>query len=119
MRARAVSDPLTSTTTMRYLFRFLLLAFALVQGAHGQATAADKPQTILGPGDVIRVTVYQNPDLTTEARISELGQINFPLIGSVNVGNATVSAAEQRIAKMLRDGNFVLRPQVTVNVLQI
>ena len=103
---------------MRYLFRFLLLAFALVQGAHGQA-AADKPQTILGPGDVIRVTVYQNPDLTTEARISELGQINFPLIGNVNVGNGTVSAAEQRIAKMLRDGNFVLRPQVTVNVLQI
>jgi len=103
---------------MRYLFRFLLLAFALVQGAHGQA-AADKPQTILGPGDVIRVTVYQNPDLTTEARISELGQINFPLIGNVNVGNGTVNAAEQRIAKMLRDGNFVLRPQVTVNVLQI
>jgi polysaccharide export outer membrane protein len=115
---RAAPDPYTSTTTMRTLFRFLLLALALVQFAHGQP-AADKPQTILGPGDVIRVTVYQNPDLTTEARISELGQINFPLIGNVNVGNATVSAAEQRIAKMLRDGNFVLRPQVTVNVLQI
>ena len=103
---------------MRFLLRFLLLALAFVQGASAQ-TAPDKPQSILGVGDVIRISVYQNPDLGTEARISELGQINFPLIGNVAIGGATVGVAEQKIAKALRDGGFVLKPQVTIQLLQI
>jgi polysaccharide biosynthesis/export protein len=103
---------------MRFLLRFLLLALVLMQGAYAQAPA-DQPQSVLGVGDVIRISVYQNPDLSTEARISELGQINFPLIGNVTIGGATVSAAEQKIAKALRDGGFVLKPQVTIQVTQI
>ena len=103
---------------MRFLLRFLLLALVLAQGAYAQAPA-DQPQSVLGVGDVIRISVYQNPDLATEARISELGQINFPLIGNVTVGGSTVSAAEQKIAKALRDGGFVLKPQVTIQVTLI
>ncbi len=104
---------------MRHLLQFLLLSMACFQGVFAQGAAADKPQTILGVGDVVRISVYQNPDLTTEARISELGQVNFPLIGNVAVGGSTVGAAEQKIAKALRDGGFVLRPQVTIQIAQI
>ena len=103
---------------MRFLFQFLLLALAFAQGASAQSSA-DKPQSILGVGDVIKISVYQNPDLGTEARISELGQINFPLIGNVAIGGATVGVAEQKIAKALRDGGFVLKPQVTIQLLQV
>ena len=74
---------------------------------------------MLGVGDIVKITVYQNPDLSVEARISELGQINFPLIGTVAVGGLTVPAAEQKIEKMLRDGGFVLKPQVTIQTVQI
>lgn len=73
----------------------------------------------LGPGDVVRITVYQNPDLTVEARITEGGSLSFPLLGSVNLGGRTVGAAEQLIADGLRNGNFVRQPQVTVTVLQV
>ncbi|HKX43886.1 MAG TPA: polysaccharide export protein EpsE, partial [Burkholderiaceae bacterium] len=74
-------------------------------------------ESILGPGDVVRITVFQNPDLTVDnGRISEAGTLNFPLVGSVTLGGLTVAAAEQRIAKALRDGGFVLRPQVTIQV---
>jgi polysaccharide export outer membrane protein len=59
------------------------------------------------------------PDLATEARVSELGQINFPLIGVVSVGGLTVSLAEKRIEKSLRDGGFVLKPQVTIQTVAI
>ena len=106
---------------MRYLLQCLLVLMTFVQGVSAQPAqpAADKPQTVLGVGDVVRISVYQNPDLTTEARISELGQINFPLIGNVAVGGSTVNVAEQRIAKALRDGGFVLRPQVSIQVVQI
>ena len=37
----------------------------------------------LGMGDMVRVTVFRNPDLTTEARVSERGTILFPMIGEV------------------------------------
>jgi len=68
---------------------------------------------------MIKVSVYQNADLTLETRISELGQISFPLIGTVTVGGLSVPAAEQKIAKALRDGGFVLKPQVNVSLLQV
>lgn len=112
---------------MGYLFRIVLLALTLYSSAFAQSSPAasaklevPKPEAILGVGDNIRISVYQNPDLTVEsARISELGQVNFPLIGSVKLGGETVNAGEQKIAKMLRDGGFVLRPQVTIQVGQI
>jgi len=112
---------------MRYFIQILLFAAAACSSAFAQTSpaasasaAGTRPEAILGVGDTLRVTVYQNPDLTVDgARISENGQINFPLIGSVAIGGLTVSAAEQKIAKLLRDGGFVLRPQVTIQVAQI
>jgi polysaccharide export outer membrane protein len=73
----------------------------------------------LGMGDSIRIVVFQNPDLTLETRISEAGTITYPLIGSVQLGGLTVAAAEQHIAKALKDGDFVQQPQVNITVLQV
>jgi len=73
----------------------------------------------LGPGDSIRIQVFQNPDLTLETRVSESGFITYPLIGAVKIGGMAVSQSEARIAKLLEDGGFVIKPQVTVYVLQI
>ena len=112
---------------MGNLFRTVLLALTLCSSAFAQTSPAasaklevPKPEAILGVGDIIRISVYQNPDLTVEsARISEVGLVNFPLIGSVKLGGETIAASEQKIAKLLRDGGFVLRPQVTILVGQI
>ena len=111
---------------MRNFLRYLLLTLTLCSSAFAQtspsasAASAPKPEAVLGVGDIVKITVYQNPDLTVDgARISENGQINFPLIGSVAISGLTVPAAEAKIAKALRDGGFVLRPQVTIQVGQI
>jgi polysaccharide export outer membrane protein len=99
----------------------LLRSFVLVLFTTGIvfAQVAPRSEPTLGIGDIVKISVYQNPDLSVEARVSELGQINFPLIGTVAVGGLTVSAAEQKIEKMLRDGGFVLKPQVTIQTVQI
>ncbi|MFG6443440.1 polysaccharide export protein EpsE [Roseateles sp. LKC17W] len=104
----------------------LLLAAALglgALGAHAQATApaaATAPAEYrLGAGDVIRVVVYQNPDLTLETRVSESGVISFPLVGHVRVGGRSVSSAERLIADGLMSGNYVKQPQVTLTLLQV
>lgn len=73
---------------------------------------------VLGAGDVVKITVFQNPDMTTEARISEEGKITFPLIGQVEIGGVTPAAAEARIAGRLNSGGFVLNPQVNMVVSQ-
>src|SRR5881392_2778129 len=93
----------------------VLLTF-LSLSAHAQATG---PEYKLGSGDTLRVTVFQNPDLTLETRVTEAGVISYPLLGSVRVGRLTVSQAEQAIADGLRKGNFVKQPQVSIAVMQV
>jgi polysaccharide export outer membrane protein len=69
---------------------------------------------LLSPGDILKITVFKNPDLTVDARVSETGAIGYPLIGSVPLSGLTLPAAERKIAQMLRDGGFVLNPQVNI-----
>jgi polysaccharide biosynthesis/export protein len=80
--------------------------------------AAPSPE-LLGDGDSVRVTVFQNPDLTTEARISERGSISFPLIGEVVIAGLTPEGAAARIADRLTRGKFVINPQVSLSLQQL
>lgn len=73
----------------------------------------------LGPGDAIGVQVYQSPDLTVDARVSESGVISYPLVGSVQLGGLTISEAEKKIADALRTGGFVKVPQVNIVLRQV
>ncbi len=105
---------------MKFIRFFSASLFALVLCSVAWAQPAPSvAEHLLGAGDVIRINVYQNPDLTLETRLSEQGQITFPLIGAVSLGGASVSAAQERIAKLLRDGGFVLKPQVSLQVVQV
>ena len=93
--------------------------FAAQVGGGGAPPAAAAAEYRLGAGDLVRVTVYQNPDLSLETRIGEAGNTSFPLLGSVKIGGLVVSAAERLIADGLRNGGFVKQPQVSVLVLQV
>jgi polysaccharide biosynthesis/export protein len=73
----------------------------------------------LGPGDAIGVQVYQSPDLSVDARVSESGVISYPLVGSVQIGGLTISEAEKKIADALRVGRFVKVPQVNIVLRQV
>jgi polysaccharide export outer membrane protein len=93
----------------------LILLAALALNVHAQDRQADY---LLAPGDIIRVTVFQNPDLTVETRVTENGTISYPLIGSVRVGGMTLPAAEQALAGALKTGGFLREPQVNIALLQ-
>lgn len=88
-------------------------------GSAPAANVATTPEYRLGAGDVVRIMVYQNPDLTLETRVSETGVVSFPLLGNIRIGGLGVSAAEKLIADGLRNGNFVKHPQVTLTLLQV
>ncbi len=82
------------------------------------ADATAVPEYKLGPGDVIRITVYQNQDLSMETRLSDGGVISYPLLGAVRLGGLSVGDAEKRLAQGLQQGDFVKSPQVTVVLMQ-
>jgi len=72
---------------------------------------------LLGGGDTVNITVFQQPDLSTEARISQDdGTITFPLIGEVTIAGLTPETAARKIAKLLKDGGFIKRPEVALTV---
>jgi len=102
---------------MSFLVRLAVLFFCAATVALAQVPPRAEP--VLGVGDVVKITVYQTPDLAVEARVSELGQINFPPVGVVTIGGLSVSQAQALIEKRLRDGGFVLKPQVTIQTTQI
>jgi len=102
----------------RIVSSWLVALATVAMLAHAEPVRADSGD-ILGPGDSIKVTVFQNPDLTTEARISPQGTISMPLIGQVDLTGLTPGDAVARIAKHLKDGQFLIDPQVTVTVLQV
>ena len=81
--------------------------------------AAEKTDYRLAASDLIRVTVFQNPELTLETRISESGSITYPLIGQVQIGGLSTSEAERLIANRLQSGNFVKKPQVNITLVEI
>ena len=106
---------------MPNLFRSALALVLTVCAAvaSAQTGTAAAPEYKLGPGDAIKVQVYQNPDLTVEARVSESGSISYPLIGSVPVGGMTINAAERRIEQALKTKDILKQPQVNIVLLQV
>jgi polysaccharide export outer membrane protein len=90
---------------------FLMMCMGLAP-----AVGADLP---LGSGDVLKVSVYGNPDLALETRVSEDGNISFPLVGQVAVGGLPAAAAEKKIAALLDAGGYVKQPQVNIIVTTV
>jgi polysaccharide biosynthesis/export protein len=79
---------------------------------------AQTMREVIGPGDTIRITAYRNPDLTTEARLTDEGKLNVPLVGEMSLRGLTPDQAAKRIADRLKSGKYLHDPQITVTVVQ-
>jgi polysaccharide export outer membrane protein len=78
----------------------------------------DEPNSVIkvGPGDLVEVSVYNVPELTTKARVSNDGDLYLPLIDYVHVSGLSLEEAQKVIEKRLEDGGFVRNPHVTIFV---
>ena len=104
-----------------FFFFFALTAFSQPGqlSPAGGAGAQIQQDYRLGAGDSIGVQVYQSPDLSVDARVSETGVISYPLVGTLQLGGLTISEAEKKIADALRTGGFVKVPQVNIVLRQV
>jgi polysaccharide biosynthesis/export protein len=70
----------------------------------------------LGVGDLIDITVFGVPDLTTKARLNGAGDVYLPLIDYVHIADMSLDEAQELIQKRLEDGGFVRNPHVAIFV---
>jgi len=68
---------------------------------------------IIGPKDLLSITVFGASDLNTRARISESGEITLPLVGIIKLGGLTRVEAEKSIEKLL-DEKYLKNARVSV-----
>jgi polysaccharide export outer membrane protein len=90
------------------LFLLLFLVFSALP-----VFALESADYLVGDGDILKVSVYDNEDLETIVRIDSDGSIQFPLIGRVDLAGLSVSAVAQKIEAQLADG-YLVNPQVAV-----
>jgi polysaccharide export outer membrane protein len=77
--------------------------------------AAPAEGYLIGPGDVLKITVYGHDDLTRLAVVAADGRMPFPLIGEVHAGGLSPTALEARLRQLLGK-DYLVDPQVTVAV---
>ncbi len=70
---------------------------------------------LVGGGDVLAISVYDNEDLTTKVRVSSAGTIVMPLLGQIKVQGETVNGITDKITRLLADG-YLVNPQVNIFV---
>jgi polysaccharide export outer membrane protein len=108
---------------MKRLFLFSALLAALCPFGRSaeppaqNATVATPVDYTLQPLDLIRVVVFQEPDLERQVRISQEYTINLPLIGQLDLTGKSVRQAEEMI-RARYDADYLKNPQITITVLE-
>jgi Polysaccharide biosynthesis/export protein len=82
------------------------------------ALARVKPvETPIGVGDLLHIDVFDVPELSRDARVSDTGDIGYPLIpGKIKAAGLTHFQLEEEMQQLLVENGLVSHPQVTVFV---
>lgn len=82
----------------------------------GGPLAGSKPARI-GPGDLISVEVFEVPELSRDARVSDSGFISLPLVGvPIQISGLTTAETEEKVSEILQAKGLVTHPEVIVSV---
>jgi polysaccharide export outer membrane protein len=71
----------------------------------------------LASGDRVRVTVFRHVDLSGEFQLDGRGYFAMPLVGEIQGGGLDSRQLEEAIEARLKDGGYLVNPQVGVEVL--
>jgi polysaccharide export outer membrane protein len=101
---------MAKTLARAMTFLFLLCAQTMVGMAQQSSAASPNPVPPLriGSGDLIEVSMFENPDLSGRYRVDEMGDITIPLIGPVHVADMTADEAAAKIERLYVEGQILL-----------
>ena len=101
----------------------LLIALSFLVPAPAQAASESEQieNTFiyrLDAGDIVNIYVYEEDDLSQEIEIGDSGAITYPLLGEVIVRGLSINELETVIATRLIDEEFLIAPDVTINIVE-
>ena len=73
-----------------------------------------EPGYIIGPEDVLNIEVWNQPDITREVIVNDLGEITIPPVRKLSVIGLTVSQVEEQLSKAL--SKYLIDPIVFVSI---
>ena len=113
----------------------VILAVCMAQATYGQQKTETPQQTnakitelatlartrprevAIGTGDLLHVDVFDVPELSRDLRVSETGDISYPLVpGRIHASGLTTYQLEQKLAQLLIENGLVTHPQLSVFV---
>lgn len=96
----------------------------LAQGAGSSSAGSASSSASIGglsdgpisPGEVVHINVFDAPDFSLVTRVSETGEIPYPILGSFHIGGLNSDTAARMLAKELKERSLMLDPEITVTV---
>jgi protein involved in polysaccharide export with SLBB domain len=128
-RRRAATGPSETVVTMMRVSRLvtltLLAATFVLSACHstvrpGPELAASDITTRyrLGPGDHIKLMVFNQPSLSSDFTVDGAGFLSLPLLGPLKAEDQTTRQLEQSIAQELIDRKYLVNPSVAVQIVE-
>src|SRR5687768_17110939 len=100
------------TRSLTALLARAIFVLALLLAPLGLAAQDPEPQSVLRPGDLVRVTVFRKPELTAEMEVAGDGTLIHPLYRTIRAGGQTPAALEGQVRTFLQrfeeDPSFVI-----------
>ena len=91
--------------------------FTLSSHAGPTTSGNDLPSYLIGPGDILEISVWKEEGLQKEVLVRPDGGISFPLVGEIEAGGKTAVQLQESIVKNIK--RFIPDPVVTVSVLKV
>lgn len=94
------------------------LLLSLLSGAlvHDSQSAQEPTSYLIGPQDVLTISVFVQDDLSGKYPVDADGTFTFPMVGRVKAGGLTIRQLENDLKRQLKDGGFFRDPQLSVAV---
>jgi polysaccharide export outer membrane protein len=88
---------------------------AQAPGALSAISTAGNSGYLVGPTDILEISVFKVPELSKSVQVADTGTINLPLVGEVQASGKTASEIEKDLTRQL-GAKYLKSPQVTVYV---
>ena len=110
---------LIKTIVFRSVITFFLMLLASSVSAETEADTTKVPNSVsyqIGPGDVLKISVWKEEDMQLEVLVTPDGGITFPLAGEMQASGLTTKALADVLVEKLK--RYIPHPNVSVSVLK-
>jgi polysaccharide biosynthesis/export protein len=95
-----------------------LSAVRIADDTHAPLAGGSRARLVIGPGDLLTISVFNVPELQQTIRVSDTGDAAVSLIGSMHLADMTVADAQAAIEVQYRDRNLLIDPHVNILVTE-